>query len=447
MKKENQLSNCDSFTDEETLQKASSFNKPISYDYHGKIPINVPFKEIKPNDITLYFHIDTRVGKHTCQQTCSHCFFISEKDSRAKYIEPKKALEITQSLKNKGYSVYPRTSDSLTNNGEYLRIFTNSNVRNYCYGDNRSSTEVMEQGEIWTSGAQLLEDNWQQLLKLGLKNNFATISITFHGVLDNELNLKPEDSYPFRRVFYGQKAEKVVSRIKQFNREQAASHNYSVERLQHCKIAFGVTIGRHNNLKQDLINYVKYFNKIGVAKVRFNCFHDYSKKHKQLELSTKEIEQFYKDIKWIHTNIQMDYELGLSEDFGDKGIEIMEFPQTVGICQAGRQLFAIVPEKPELIEKKNNMEIEKIGSVAGCVDAFKPIMGQLIASTNIDDSSVDYNVDFFHDVIDEVSQKRLKNHYKNGCFGPELHKELIRDDILTYNIGSKKSQLQFVKQD
>lgn len=415
-----------------TIRDIRVSNKPISYDDHGSIPIDVPFQNIKPADIDLYFNMDTRVGKMTCQQACSHCFFISEKEARNKFIDLKQAFEITQCLREKGYAVFPRTADSLTNDGEFLKIFANSNVRNYCFGDDRTSTEVMKKGEIWTSGSPLLKDNWQHLLKLGQENGFGTISITFHGILDDDLHIKPKTSYPFKNIFYGENVEKVVSRIKQFNRENSTSfdHDGSVYRL-----AFGVTIGRHNNTKQDLINYVNYFNNIGANKVRFNCFHDYSRNHKQLELSSDEIKQFYQNIKWIHSNIQMNYELGISEDFGNIGIEVMDFPKHVGMCQAGRQLFAIVPEKPEFIGKKNNLIVEKIGSIAGCVDAFKPIMGQLLCFTDPASGSKDYDVEFFHEVINEISQKRIKNHYKNGCFGPELHKELyFEKNILANNV-------------
>lgn len=406
--------------DKTKIQSIYSSNKPISYDYHGSIPIDVPFQNIKPSDIALYFNLDTRVGKMTCQQSCSHCFFISEKEARNKSIDLKQALEITQCLRKKGYSVFPRTADSFTNNGEFLKIFSSSNVRNYCFGDERTATEEMEKGEIWTSGAPLLKDNWKALLKIGQDNNFGTISMTFHGILNDDLQIKPKSSYPFKNVFYGTELEEVISRIKKFNQEnsQSLDHDFNY------KLAFGVTIGKHNNTKRSLINYINYFNNIGANKVRFNCFHDYSRNNRNLELSSEEIKQFYKDIKWIYSNINMKYELGISEDFGNIGIEVMDFPNYVGMCRAGRQLFAIVPEKPEFIEEKNNFIVEKIGTLAGCVDAFKPIMGQLICLTDKTNGNKNYEIEFFHDVINEISQKRINGHYKNGCFGPALHKEL-----------------------
>lgn len=399
-------------------------NKPISYDYHGSLPIEVPFKDIEPKDIDIYFNMDTRVGKVTCQQACSHCFFISEKEVRNKSIDLKQAFEITKCLKQKGYSVFPRTADSFTNNGEFLKIFSSSNVRSYCFGDEKTATDVMEKGEIWTSGAPILKDNWIELLEIGKNNGFGTISMTFHGIIDNDLKIKPQSTYPFKNVFYGTELEKTISRIKEFNEKNSESgFNY--------RLAFGVTIGKHNNSKQSLINYINYFNKINAYKVRFNCFHDYSQHNADLEMSLDEIKEFYKNIQWIHSNIQMKYELGLSEDFGNCGTEAVNFPEYVGTCRAGRQLFAIVPTSPELIEEKDNILIEKIGNLAGCVDAFKPAMGELISLTDKTTGIKDYEIKFDYDVINDIQQKRINGHYKNGCYGPEIHKEIhAKEDSL-----------------
>src|SRR5262249_46636295 len=131
--------------------EATISNEPIGYDDHGNIPFDVPFAEIPPQEISIYLHLDTRVGKATCRQRCAHCFFIREPEAWDRSIDLAEGLRIWEFLSAQGYKVFPMTADSLADNGEFLRLFKNTHVREYREGLERDETKTMERGEVWTS--------------------------------------------------------------------------------------------------------------------------------------------------------------------------------------------------------------------------------------------------------------------------------------------------------
>lgn len=404
-------------------------NEPISYDDHGDVPFNIPFREISPSDISFYFQLNTIVGKTTCRQSCTHCFFINQPEAKGRSMDLLEGRQVIEHLQRIGYKVFPMVSDSFANNGEFLRIFPNSHNRDVRQEPDRRLTKTMHMGELWTSGAPLLEENWEKLLSIAVENGFGSVTITFHGVLDGNLNILPKYKYPIKGIFYGDYCETVIKRIHNFN-EALLSNNISelVHLPASCRrpiqINLGVTIGKHNNSRENLIRYVNYFNNLDISLVRFNCFHDHGSRHPELAIDRAEIAQVYQDIKWIHSNIKLSFQLGIDEDFGTNGIEVMGFPKHIGWCRAGRQLFAIVPDTPEILFDNEIQCLEKIGVVAGCVDAFKPIVGYLIRQTNKGNKTITYDIKFFHDVIDDLNRKRLDGTYTDGCFATEMLSEI-----------------------
>lgn len=398
---------------------ASITNEPISYDDHGDIPLGKPFREISPTDISIYLQLNTNVGKSTCQQTCGHCFYINQPEARGRAMDLVEGRRVMAELARRGYKIFPMISDSFANGGEFLMLFGNSHNRDYRQEADRRPTKTMERGEMWTSGAPLLGDDCERLLALGVASGFGSVTITFHGVLDEALTLMPHHAYPISGVFPGRDCERVVANVHKFN---ASRGNGSGRDL--LEVNLGVTIGKHNHGRENLIRYVRYFDRLGVAVVRFNCYHDHGWRYPHLRLSRDEIAAVYRDLKWIHANIPFQFQLGLDEDFGTNGIEVMGFPAHTGICQAGRQLFAVVPDDVEILHEDGALRRERIGTMAGCVDAFKPIVGRLVREIDKSRGSVTYDLEFFHDVIEELTQKRLNGTYTDGCFAGEMLSEL-----------------------
>lgn len=404
-------------------------NEPISYDDHGNIPFRVPFRELSPRDISLYLQLNTKVGKSTCRQACSHCFFINQPEARGRSMDLREGRRVMDDLVELGYQVFPMISDSFAAGGEFLRTFGNTHNRNFRQGQECSPTKTMAKGQMWTSGAPLLDAGWEELLCVGIENGFGSVAITFHGLLDEALELRSPDTYPIRGVLHGRDCEEVIARIQSFN---AALERNGISRLRFLpeslrlplEINIGLTLTSLNHRREDLLRYTAYFNRRGVSVVRFNCFHDHGWRHPELTLSRKQIAGVYRDLKWIHTHVPLRFQLGVDEDFGTSGIEVMGFPSHTGWCRAGRQLFAIVPEPLEVLELANQGWTERAGTIAACVDAFKPIVGHLVRNTERATGFVSYRLDFLHEVIDELNRKRMSGIYKDGCFATEMLAEL-----------------------
>jgi hypothetical protein len=328
-----------------------------------------------------------------------------------------------EDLSRLGYKVFPMISDSFAGGGEFLTLFGNSHNREYRQELERQHTKTMARGELWTSGAPLLEANGAELLKLAVENGFGSVTITFHGLLNERLELSSHENYPIKGVFPGVKCVEVIGRISDFNylftRE---TEDAGLQRP--LEINIGVTIGAHNCASNMLRRYVEFFNRLPVSVLRFNCFHDHGWKHPQLVLSPEQVSEVYRTLKDIHEHTPLGFQLGIDEDFGTSGIEVMGFPSHTGWCRAGRQLFAIVPEPPSLWEETPKCRVEAAGTIAACVDAFKPIVGKLIRTTDKASHKSFYDLIFFRKIIEELNRKRLDGTYSDGCFAGELLEEM-----------------------
>lgn len=387
-------------------------NLPIAYDYHGDIPFHVPFAEIKPSDIHIYLDLDTKTGKGTCEQNCNHCWFVNYQKVHNKSFDIIEGRKMKDALSQEGYKVFARYVDSFALKGDFMRVHGPAHNREFRQDINHTPTQTMVKGDAWTSGRPLLADGYIELLDLAVESGYGTVSITFHGLIDSEYKLKNHNQYPIKGVFAGVDTEKVVARIREYNRLRPHQ--------EPLRINIGVTVGRHNHSRESLLRYAHYFNHLGVNTVRFNNFTDHGSRHPQLPLSKEEIEQVYCDIKWIHQNLNLNFQLAISEDFGSFGVEVMEFPKHVGWCRAGRQLFTVIPSDVLIVEESVTELIEKIGDIVACVNIFEPYLGFLSRTTNKESGLVSYELQFDHQAIDEFSSQRLLGVYKNGCFAKEM---------------------------
>jgi hypothetical protein len=411
-------------------------NTPILFDEHGDKPLMDSFSSLSPNEITMYMEIDTRVGKKTCRQTCEHCFYIREEEARKTFIDLLEARDIMNMLKSKGHPTYVMVADNFADNGEFMRVFGDKHNAPQCHstreGIDSDLPEMMESGEAWTSGAPLLDDNYEDLLCTALENGFGSLAFTFHGIVNNDLTLKSHQFFPLRGVFSGADGERVIERVHTFNEGLTSgriSHpNGDGIGPQHMAVNMTVTVGRHNHGRKNLIRYVRYAEKMKVTILRMNRFKSHSGKGRlpDLDMSPDDITQYYKDIKWIHDNMSLNIQLGVSEDFGTNGIDVMEFPKHVGWCRAGHQFFGIIGDKEVVLSEDERYKRIRIGRVAGCVEIYKPYVGQVIRIVDKLTQKRSYDVEFYPSVIKHLQEMRHDGTLVDGCWAPEyniLHNE------------------------
>jgi hypothetical protein len=329
---------------------------------------------------------------------------------------------IKAGLEAEGYHVYPRYVDSFAYDGRFMRLYGPANNREFRQEADHKPTETMEKGDAWTSGRPLLADNYVELLGLARDCGYGTISITYHGLIDENLEVTDHRNYPIQGVFSGANTETVVRRIAEYNRQHSGTPEGG-EPADAFRVNIGVTIGRHNQGRESLVRYAHYFNKLGVDTVRFNNFADHGGRHPDLPMSYEEIEQVYRDLKWLHDNVEMNFQLAVSEDFGTFGIKAMGFPSHVGWCRAGRQLFAAIPADTAILAESGGERREKIGDIVGCVNTFEPHLGILVRTISAADRNATYSLEFDHQAINDFTAKRMSGGYKDGCFARELSEE------------------------
>lgn len=387
-------------------------NFPIAYDFHGDRPFEEPFNQIPPEEIHVYLDIDTNTGKNTCGQNCNHCWFVNYQKVHKKSFDMKEGQRMQTALQRQGYKVFARYVDSFAHGGQFMETFGPAHNREFRHSEDHLPTKTMAKGDAWTSGRPLLGENYRQLLDIARDSGYGTISITFHGLLGEDLRLQDASLYPIKGVFPGSGVEKVVARIQSYNADQTPENRF--------RINIGITLGRHNSSRESLVRYAKYFNNLAVDTVRFNNFNDHAGRHPHLEIDDQGVIEVYRDLKWLHENVEMKFQMAVSEDFGTLGVEVMGFPEHVGWCRAGRQLFTVIPSDVNLLSEKNGVRTEKIGDIVACVNIFEPHLGTFVRETKVDTGATNYRLEFDATAIDEFSRKRATGVYKNGCFLREL---------------------------
>jgi hypothetical protein len=330
----------------------------------------------------------------------------------------KEGRMLADDLGRLGYRVFPMISDSFAENGQFLRLFGNTHMRDFREADGRI-TKTMVRGQMWTSGAPLLGDDYADLLLVGVENGFGSVTITFHGLLECDFSLRPHREYPIKGTFPGRDCIEIIERIHRFNCRLAQG---TVESGKALQINVGVTVGKHNHQFQHIARYVSYFSRLGVDVLRFNCYHDHGWQHPELVLTQEEIAGFYRDLKRLHDTVPLSLQLGVDEDFGTSGIEVMGFPSHTGWCRAGRQLFAIVPETPTPISPETLFP-QRVGTVAACVDAFEPIVGLVLRDRQPTRDAGSHRIVFDVPEIDALNAKRTGGTYVNGCFAHDMLKQ------------------------
>jgi hypothetical protein len=413
-----------------------SRNPPISYDFHGDLPFSTPFENIKPRDIHIYLDVDTYVGKKTCGQACNHCWFVTYKRVHKRKFEPSEGVAIFHSLRKSGFAVFPRYTDSFAYGGELMRTYGTAHARTYHEGSDEAPTATMEMGEAWTSGRPLLGSDGRALLDIAREHGYRTITITYHGLIDADGNVMGDRTYPIRGVLYGSEFERVIAFIKAYNLELA-------DKFEGFAIGAGVTLGTHNCSRMMLERYAHYFNALGVQRLRFNKFFDHGDRHPHLVLSSQQTREVFENLNWLHDNVAMSFQLGISEDLGTNGISALGLPGHVGWCRAGRQLFAVIPA-PHEDHLEGDSAYEKVGDLVGCVNVFEPTVGKLLRRRGTVGETSEYKLEFDIAAINALTKKRLDGTYKDGCFSRELMDEL-RGHVATLQLSEVEESRERVE--
>jgi hypothetical protein len=346
------------------------------------------FELVKPEEVTIYFHYTNEIGRDTCKAHCEHCYF----ENRPPFhVPPAKANAITAALRKQGFNVGMAPADSFSE--EALEV-----------GANGSAFGLKEIGlSAWSSGVPLFLPGWEHRLDRAWELGFRSIIISAHEAAGTLV--------PIRGVTRGRVIQQAISNINAWNSKRLPGR---------FALATTFTI-RPDNCKIELLRKMVDWglrNKIDV--VRFNCFANFRKEQRleQFEMKRDDIVRFFGLLaelcqKYADSPVQ----LGISEDFGDAGIEqVYEWlppvwqTRTVGWCRAGYRLFSMVGQGDEVI-------------VVGCVDKWEPELGRVVP-----DDKLGYVIKWDYDRIEAI-RSAVVNQEVYACWGGVGYKRNLSDGL------------------
>lgn len=306
------------------------------------VDFRVPFNELRPEQIDLYFHYSNEIGKETCRARCEHCYF----ENRPRFdVEPELALAITASLRRQGYNIGMVPADSFAEKA-------------LAVGAAGSAFRLPAMGSsAWSSGATIVGDGWRDRLGKAWELGFRSIIITAHDVANTGV--------PFSGVTRNEVINEAFKNISAWN-----SENPDKSFLKLCTF----TINRKNCNLESMRLMANWALQAGIDTARFNCFANFRADPALVdyEMSKADIVKFF----GLLAELQREYynsslRFGISEDWGDAGIEqIYDYlplewrERSSGWCRAGYRLFAMVQEGDKIV-------------ITGCVDKWEPNMGYI----------------------------------------------------------------------
>ncbi len=355
------------------------------------VDFNVPFGQLRPQDITIYFHAANTVGKKTCQAACEHCYFFNE----APYEVPRKeAMQIVHSLHRQGYDISYILADSFAD--EALLA-----------DEGGSAFRVEENGfAAWSAGRILTQPGWEDRLDRGWQLGYRAITITAHDAADTPI--------VFRGVTPGRVIRTAVENI-------CAWRARTGHQLQ---IILTFTFHKRNLTRENLQKMAEFCLNNGVDVCRFNALANFRRDPKltSYELERDDIVRFYGYLAELCASFQhTPLYFGMSEDVGDAGIEQVlpwlspewHVPNRTQWCRAGFRLFALIKVGEEL-------------RIVGCVDRWDPPLGRVIKVGN------DYHIEWDFEKIEEFRLAVLREQVYAcwggiGCDGDERGFVVDRD--------------------
>lgn len=306
------------------------------------VDFSVPFPDVRPEDIDIYFHYTNEIGAATCRAACAHCYFRNRPDYR---VPMDLALAVTRSVKAQGYNIGMVPADSFAE--EALTV-----------GATGSAFRLRETGLLaWSSGVPLATPGWERRLNRGWDIGFRSIVITAHEAAGTTVPIKGVTKVPF--------IVQALANIQAWNER-------NVPKRFGRAVTF--TIRRDNCSYEQIAQMASWGVCEGLDLVRFNCFANFQglAEHRQFEMTRSDIERFFGILARIQAECYgTRTAFGISEDWGDAGIEQItaSLPpvwrmRRTGWCRAGYRLFAMIEVDGEIV-------------VTGCVDKWDPILGRV----------------------------------------------------------------------
>ena len=157
---------------------------------------SVPFQEIPPGSIDIYFHYTSKIGQGSCEAACAHCYFRSQPDFE---IPVDLAVEITEDLRNLGYSIGMTPADSFSDAALEAGEVAGSAFRIKSLG-----------AMAWTSGMPLTRPDYYRRLERAADLGFTSVAVTGHNVVGQGL--------PIRGVTAENNITAAIANIRAFNR-------------------------------------------------------------------------------------------------------------------------------------------------------------------------------------------------------------------------------------
>ncbi len=308
------------------------------------VDFNVPFTNLKAKDIGIYFHWTNEIGAKTCKADCAHCYF----KSRPQFKVPvEKALAITADLRDQGYDIGMAPADSFSDDALVA-------------GDAGSAFRLKNIGKsAWSSGVPLYLKGWRERLDRAYAIGFESIVITAHEAAGTPV--------PIKGVTKANVVRGAIDNILQWNSDNAGNG-------KRFAISTTFTIRPDNCNLETMRKMVEWGVGKGLDLVRFNCFANFQRipEHEQFEMRRDDVVRFFGNLAQLQREfINSPTRLGISEDWGDAGIEqIYPYLPPVwqsrknGWCRAGYRLFAMIEVGNQIV-------------LTGCVDKWDPIMGRL----------------------------------------------------------------------
>jgi hypothetical protein len=357
-----------------------SGRKPKENKYivaYPPVDFSIPFSDVPPEDIDIYFHYTNEIGKNTCRASCEHCYF---KNRPTNKIPVEKAIAITKSLREQGYQIGMTPADNFSD--EALTETAGSAFR------------LKEVGQLaWTSGAPLAGTDAAGRLDKAWDIGFRSIVISAHTVAGTAV--------PIKGVTKGPVINRAYDNIAAWNTANAAEGKKFLT-------SSTFTIRKDNCDLETMRQMVKWGVDKGIDLVRFNCFANFLDlpQHREYEMTAEDISRFYGYLAALQDEfVDSSTKLGISEDWGDAGIEqILPYlppeweSKKNGWCRAGYRLFAM-------------MQVENDVVITGCVDKWDPIMGKVV-----EESADQYKIVWDYDKIEKLRQM-VSNDDVYACWG------------------------------
>lgn len=253
-------------------------------------------------------------GSATCRASCEHCFLHTSKTSPTPL---ETCFEQYNDLVARSYVVIPKTPDTFSRDGKYLRMGILND--NHLY----AQEGIKHCGVAWTNGLPLLLGDGHQLLSLARDNNLNIISFSGYALHGLVKGAAPPSI-----------TEAAIQLVKDWNGQQPP------ERRFQTSLTF--TISQFNRDADSVRGYIEYCRKLNIDYIRLNRFIDCTRdgKFRNLIISDEETAQFFADIVPVLESYDSP-KVMISNDFGFSGIEAIGGHKGLNDCAGGTGSFAI----------------------------------------------------------------------------------------------------------